>query len=301
LALKLQRGLCNSLFSKAFLPKFAPSLTGSFFAKKNVFRGFSSAGDHHNGNWTEKEAIAEYKKMDEEDIKMFKEFADINKLIEADCENYELCRKKAERDGRLKEFLEYEDEGDTKLIEEFLETGIVPEKEKKDRVIQFLEDQSESINKRLDELEAQAGKEEEDDEKPEETAEDLREFEQKYGPPEAEDGKEEEMQSKDSGFNGVISPTPGVPTSFIDKFFYWFRFPIMAPGDPYPDPWTINYYVRCDEILEAMRIPEEERDQFIEENDFSQGYATLEWCLPSPPPHHTFEECPFMKEAPEDH
>jgi len=294
LALKLQRGVCNALFSKAFLPKFAPSLTGSFFAKKtNVFRGFSSSGGDKNiKNMSKKEIDEELERIDEEDEKILTGFKDLNKLFDKDIAEYDKARLRAEKAGLLAEFDRLEDEEDAKLFAEFEKNGTLPDLRDKE-LEAFFQDRAESFDKRLDEIEAGIPEEEE---KPQENAEDLREFQQKYGPP--EDGTEEGQNPP--GFNGVISPTPGVPTSFLDKFFYWFRFPIMAPGDPYPDPWTINYYVRCDEILEAMKIPEMDRDKFIEDNDFSQGYATLEWCLPSPPPHHTFEECPFMKEAPEE-
>jgi len=62
------------------------------------------------------------------------------------------------------------------------------------------------------------------------------------------------------------------------------------------DPWTVNYYVRCDEIMDELKIADDDREKFMQEHDFSQGYTTLEWCTTSPPPEHTFEESPCVKE-----
>jgi len=45
---------------------------------------------------------------------------------------------------------------------------------------------------------------------------------------------------------------------------------------------------------------EEEQTKFINSVILSPGYFTLEWALPSPPPPHTFEELPLIKENGED-
>jgi len=195
-------------------------------------------------------------------------------------------RKKLESEGKIDEI--------RKLNEELYQalTKEVEDADKSDPNV-LTEEEAKEYDEHIEEVEG----EQEDDEGEEVDAKGREILNQ---------GKDEELGGfavakaggKPLPFKGVISPTPGLPTSFIDKFFYWFRFPVMAPGDPYPDPWTINYFVRCDEIMEELRVDEGQREKFLEENDMSQGYATLEWCLPSPPPHHTFEESPFMKEAP---
>jgi heme/copper-type cytochrome/quinol oxidase subunit 1 len=49
-----------------------------------------------------------------------------------------------------------------------------------------------------------------------------------------------------------------------------------------------------------LNIPAEQAAKFRKEHDISKGYLTLEWILPSPPPEHTFEELPILKETEEE-
>jgi len=60
-----------------------------------------------------------------------------------------------------------------------------------------------------------------------------------------------------------------------------------------------EYYTAVNQILDHLNIPEEQRAQFVKDHDFSQGFMTLEWTIPSPPPDHTFDETPIMKELAE--
>jgi heme/copper-type cytochrome/quinol oxidase subunit 1 len=53
--------------------------------------------------------------------------------------------------------------------------------------------------------------------------------------------------------------------------------------------------------LSRLGIAAEQAAKFRKEHDISRGYLTLEWILPSPPPEHTFEELPIIKEAEEEH
>ncbi len=49
-------------------------------------------------------------------------------------------------------------------------------------------------------------------------------------------------------------------------------------------------------VVGSLNIPQEEQPSFRKSVDISKGYMTLEWVLPSPPPEHTFEELPIIKE-----
>jgi hypothetical protein len=49
-----------------------------------------------------------------------------------------------------------------------------------------------------------------------------------------------------------------------------------------------------------LGVPAEQAAKFRNEHDISKGYLTLEWILPSPPPEHTFEELPIIKETEEE-
>merc|ERR1711974_159471 len=60
--------------------------------------------------------------------------------------------------------------------------------------------------------------------------------------------------------------------------------------------WKLKVDRLCNDLL---NIPAEEQPKFRKEVDISQGYTTLEWVLPSPPPLHTFEELPIVKKKPD--
>eukprot|EP00005_Dracoamoeba_jomungandri_P002371 CAMPEP_0174261802 /NCGR_PEP_ID=MMETSP0439-20130205/12246_1 /TAXON_ID=0 /ORGANISM="Stereomyxa ramosa, Strain Chinc5" /LENGTH=198 /DNA_ID=CAMNT_0015346373 /DNA_START=12 /DNA_END=608 /DNA_ORIENTATION=+ len=67
-----------------------------------------------------------------------------------------------------------------------------------------------------------------------------------------------------------------------------------------PDNWDPHDYVwklKVDRLCRILEVPEAEQPKFRKENDISQGYMTLEWIHPSPPPLHTYEELPIIKEA----
>lgn len=53
---------------------------------------------------------------------------------------------------------------------------------------------------------------------------------------------------------------------------------------------------RVDLLCEELNIPAAEQPAFRKKYDISKGYMTLEWVLPSPPPAHTFNEQPIIKE-----
>eukprot|EP01087_Luapelamoeba_hula_P003250 TRINITY_DN13049_c0_g1_i1.p1 TRINITY_DN13049_c0_g1~~TRINITY_DN13049_c0_g1_i1.p1 ORF type:complete len:207 (-),score=29.65 TRINITY_DN13049_c0_g1_i1:173-760(-) len=48
-------------------------------------------------------------------------------------------------------------------------------------------------------------------------------------------------------------------------------------------------------LYERLGLPRSEHEKFRADYDISQGYTTLEWVLPSPPPEHTFDELPIIK------
>jgi hypothetical protein len=53
---------------------------------------------------------------------------------------------------------------------------------------------------------------------------------------------------------------------------------------------------RVDLLCQDLKIPLAEQPAFRKKYDISKGYMTLEWVLPSPPPAHTFNEQPIIKE-----
>ena len=54
--------------------------------------------------------------------------------------------------------------------------------------------------------------------------------------------------------------------------------------------------MRIHKLLDKLGILEEsERDKFVEKYEISPGHFSLEWCLPSPPPEHCFDEQPIVK------
>jgi hypothetical protein len=258
------------------------SVKGRSFSSKN-------AGDNQGQKNFQLSNAADIEKFQRESTESLKEagLAQFDKEMDDYVQQQRDLRKKLEKEGKIDEI--------KKLNEELFQalTKDVEDAEKTKGNLDLTEEEEKDYDEQIEEVEGDEDVEEGD------------EKEEAKGREILSHAKAEELGGfavakaggKPLPFKGVVSPTPGLPTSFIDKFFYWFRFPIMAPGDPYPDPWTINYFVRCDEIMEELRVDEEDREKFLEQNDMSQGYATLEWCLPSPPPHHTFEESPFMKEA----
>ena len=46
-------------------------------------------------------------------------------------------------------------------------------------------------------------------------------------------------------------------------------------------------------------IPPPKHEEAHEKYDVSIGSFTLEWLLPTPPPFHTFDELPIIKETPD--
>jgi hypothetical protein len=268
---------------------FSFAARGSVWAGRSLSSKNASNSNASNVSSAGKDDKIDFEKYKIESAEALKEagLGQFDKEMDDYVQQQRDLRKKLESEGKIDEIRKLNEELYQALTKEVEDAD-------KSNPNELTEEEAKEYDEYIEEVE---GEQEDDDEGEEDDAKGREILNQ---------GKDEELGGfavakaggKPLPFKGVISPTPGVPTSFIDKFFYWFRFPVMAPGDPYPDPWTINYFVRCDEIMEELRVDEGEREKFLEENDMSQGYSTLEWCLPSPPPHHTFEESPFMKEAP---
>jgi len=67
------------------------------------------------------------------------------------------------------------------------------------------------------------------------------------------------------------------------------------------DPHDFEWKCKVEYLLyEALKVPRSEHAQFRRDHDISQGHQTLEWVLPSPPPEHTFDELPIIKEIDEE-
>lgn len=70
-----------------------------------------------------------------------------------------------------------------------------------------------------------------------------------------------------------------------------------------PQNWNDMDYVwklKVERLQRELHISPEEAPKFRKDYDISKGYLTLEWILPSPPPEHTFEELPIIKETEEE-
>merc|ERR1711915_13528 len=65
--------------------------------------------------------------------------------------------------------------------------------------------------------------------------------------------------------------------------------------DPHDYIWKCKVEHLCDNLLS---LPKKDHPAFRQSVDISQGYMTLEWVHPSPPPAHTYEELPIIKEEP---
>jgi hypothetical protein len=57
--------------------------------------------------------------------------------------------------------------------------------------------------------------------------------------------------------------------------------------------------LKVERVMKELNISEAEGPHFRKNYDLSKGYFTLEWILPSPPPEHTFNELPILKEISE--
>ena len=65
--------------------------------------------------------------------------------------------------------------------------------------------------------------------------------------------------------------------------------------------WDANAYIwklKVDRVMDGLNIGNDKakRRAFRDSHDLSQGYYTLDFLHPSPPPAHTYEELPILKE-----
>lgn len=52
--------------------------------------------------------------------------------------------------------------------------------------------------------------------------------------------------------------------------------------------------------MQKMGLTEEQKATAFYDYEFSEGNETLEWCWPSPPPEHTYDEPPLIKDTPSE-
>eukprot|EP01096_Ripella_sp_DP13-Kostka_P002483 TRINITY_DN1331_c0_g1_i1.p2 TRINITY_DN1331_c0_g1~~TRINITY_DN1331_c0_g1_i1.p2 ORF type:complete len:179 (+),score=94.34 TRINITY_DN1331_c0_g1_i1:55-537(+) len=73
---------------------------------------------------------------------------------------------------------------------------------------------------------------------------------------------------------------------------------------PIPIPFNLGRYIDNIKKANALKkngVRAEDINTAWKQYNLSAGVFTLEWVLPSPPPIHTFEELPIIKEAPDFH
>jgi len=101
-----------------------------------------------------------------------------------------------------------------------------------------------------------------------------------------------------SGGHGPVTPLYPEEEFAVDT-------DIEALFDPKSGYWddlknwdAADYAWKCkvEMLCEELKIPQAEQPAFRKKYDISKGYMTLEWVLPSPPPVHTFNEQPIIKE-----
>lgn len=67
-----------------------------------------------------------------------------------------------------------------------------------------------------------------------------------------------------------------------------------------PENWDAHdylWYLKLTRVMDNLKVPKEARRAFRDAHDLSLGYPTLDFMHPSPPPIHTYEELPIIKEC----